>query len=67
MVDRAVDAVGYQAVDKDGSKEQPNIVLDQLIMVTRPTGGLVSTRVRNNSHVLNLTNCEGYSWTLCTQ
>ncbi|KAH0294193.1 GroES-like protein [Aureobasidium namibiae CBS 147.97] len=40
MVDRAVDAVGYQAVDKSGNKEQPNIVLDQLIMVTRPTGGL---------------------------
>jgi threonine dehydrogenase-like Zn-dependent dehydrogenase len=40
MVDRAVDAVGYQAVDKTGNKEQPNIVLDQLIMVTRPTGGL---------------------------
>lgn len=40
MVDRAVDAVGYQAVDKSGSKEVPNIVLDQLIMVTRPTGGL---------------------------
>lgn len=40
MVDRAVDAVGYQAVDKGGNKEQPNIVLDQLIMVTRPTGGL---------------------------
>lgn len=40
MVDRAVDAVGYQAVDKSGSKEQPNVVLDQLIMVTRPTGGL---------------------------
>lgn len=40
MVDRAVDAVGYQAVDKGGKKEQPNIVLDQLIMVTRPTGGL---------------------------
>ncbi|KAK3690611.1 hypothetical protein LTR37_019107 [Vermiconidia calcicola] len=40
MVDRAVDAVGYQAVDKEGSKEQPNVVLDQLIMVTRPTGGL---------------------------
>lgn len=39
MVDRAVDAVGYQAVDKEGSKEQPNVVLDQLIMVTRPTGG----------------------------
>jgi len=40
MVDRAVDAVGYQAVDKSGNKEQPNIVLDQLIMVTRATGGL---------------------------
>ncbi|KXT01402.1 hypothetical protein AC579_278 [Pseudocercospora musae] len=40
MVDRAVDAVGYQAVNKGGNKEQPNIVLDQLIMVTRPTGGL---------------------------
>lgn len=40
MVDRAVDAVGYQAVDKSGAKEQPNIVLDQLIHVTRPTGGL---------------------------
>lgn len=40
MVDRAVDAVGYQAVDKSGSKEKPNVVLDQLIMVTRPTGGL---------------------------
>ncbi|GAB7348098.1 hypothetical protein MBLNU459_g6123t1 [Dothideomycetes sp. NU459] len=40
MVDRAVDAVGYQAVDKSGNKEVPNIVLDQLIMVTRPTGGL---------------------------
>jgi threonine dehydrogenase-like Zn-dependent dehydrogenase len=40
MVDRAVDAVGYQAVDSSGNKEKPNIVLDQLIMVTRPTGGL---------------------------
>jgi threonine dehydrogenase-like Zn-dependent dehydrogenase len=40
MVDRAVDAVGYQAVDASGSTEKPNIVLDQLIMVTRPTGGL---------------------------
>ena len=27
-------------MDKDGSKEQPNVVLDQLIHVTRPTGGL---------------------------
>ena len=40
MVDRAVDAVGYQAVDPSGSKEQPSIVLEQCIMVTRPTGGL---------------------------
>ena len=40
MVDRAVDAVGYQAVNSSGSKEQPNIVLDQIIKVTRPTGGL---------------------------
>ena len=40
MVDRAVDAVGYQAVDKSGSKEKPNVVLDNLIRVTRPTGGL---------------------------
>ncbi|KAI9815244.1 MAG: hypothetical protein M1827_002724 [Pycnora praestabilis] len=40
MVDRAIDAVGYQAVDSSGSKEKPNIVLEQLIHVTRPTGGL---------------------------
>merc|ERR1711939_244782 len=40
MVDRAVDAVGYQAVDKGGQKEKPNVVLDNLIRVTRPCGGL---------------------------
>ncbi|KAI9830153.1 MAG: hypothetical protein M1819_005830 [Sarea resinae] len=40
MVDRAVDAVGYQAVDSSGSTEKPNVVLDALIRVTRPTGGL---------------------------
>lgn len=40
MVDRAVDAVGYQAVDQGGKKEKPNIVLENLIRVTRPTGGL---------------------------
>ena len=40
MVDRAVDAVGYQAVDKGGSKEVPNIVLENLIRVTRACGGL---------------------------
>ncbi|KAI7227515.1 S-glutathione dehydrogenase [Hortaea werneckii] len=41
MVDRAVDAVGYQAeAGGDSSKEQSNIILDQIIEVTRPTGGL---------------------------
>ncbi len=45
MVDRAVDCVGYQAVDSKGSKEQPNIVLDQLIMVTRATGGREYCRI----------------------
>lgn len=41
MVDRAIDAVGYQAVGsaKDAG-EVPNIVLEQCIMVTRPTGGI---------------------------
>lgn len=38
MVDRAVDAVGYQAAGK-GGKEEPSIVLEQCIFVTRPTGG----------------------------
>jgi hypothetical protein len=33
-----VDAVGYQAVDKGGQKEKPNVVLDNLIRVTRPCG-----------------------------
>lgn len=40
LVDRAVDAVGYQAVGATGDKEQPNIVLTNLIRVVRPTGGL---------------------------
>lgn len=40
MVDRAVDAVGYQAVNQGGSTEEPNIVLSQMIRVVRPTGGL---------------------------
>ena len=31
--------MGYQAVDSSGSKEKPNVVLDQLIKVT-PTGVL---------------------------
>jgi len=39
MVDRGVDAVGYQAVAKEG-KEVPNVVLESLIKVVRPTGGI---------------------------
>ncbi|MCY0898099.1 MAG: glutathione-independent formaldehyde dehydrogenase [Firmicutes bacterium] len=37
-VDRGVDAVGYQAVH--GDREVPNVVLDSLIRVVRPTGGI---------------------------
>ena len=40
MVDRAVDAVGYQATSGGSDQEVPNIVLEQIIAVTRPTGGL---------------------------
>jgi threonine dehydrogenase-like Zn-dependent dehydrogenase len=40
MVDKAVDAVGYQASDSDGKKEAPSAVLKACIKVTRPTGGL---------------------------
>lgn len=40
MVDRSVDAVGYQAVAKDGATEVPNIVLENMIRVTRACGGL---------------------------
>jgi len=40
MVDRSVDAVGYQAVIKGGQKEEPNIVLENMIKVTRACGGL---------------------------
>jgi threonine dehydrogenase-like Zn-dependent dehydrogenase len=40
MVDRAVDCVGYQAVDSSGKKEEPNIVLENMIRVTRACGGL---------------------------
>ena len=40
-VDRAVDAVGYQAVGAGpDAKEKPNTVLDSIVRVTRPTGGL---------------------------
>ena len=43
MVDRSVDAVGYQATGGKGTdetKEVPNMVLEQCIAVTRPTGGI---------------------------
>lgn len=40
MVDRSVDAVGYQAVGHAGSTEQPNVVLENMIRVTRACGGL---------------------------
>jgi hypothetical protein len=33
-------AVGYQATTSDGKTEQPNVVLEGLIRVVRPTGGL---------------------------
>ncbi|KAF9047684.1 hypothetical protein BJ165DRAFT_1467690 [Panaeolus papilionaceus] len=39
-VDRGVDAVGYQATSGNGKTEQPNIVLESLIRVVKPTGGL---------------------------
>ena len=38
MVDRAVDAVGYQAVEK--GHEVPNTVLSAMVRVVRATGGL---------------------------
>ncbi len=40
MLDRAVDAVGYQATTAGSDKEQPNIVLENMIKATRPCGGL---------------------------
>ncbi|KAI4601848.1 hypothetical protein KJ359_010713 [Pestalotiopsis sp. 9143b] len=40
MVDRSIDAVGYQAVGASGASEQPNIVLENMIRVTRACGGL---------------------------
>ena len=41
MVDRSIDAVGYQAVGSGKEAgEVPNVVLEQCIKVTRPTGGI---------------------------
>ncbi|TAQ84804.1 hypothetical protein B7494_g6862 [Chlorociboria aeruginascens] len=39
MVDRSIDAVGYQATGNEG-KEVPSTVLENCIKVTRPTGGI---------------------------
>ncbi|KAF7519704.1 hypothetical protein PCG10_009871 [Penicillium crustosum] len=39
-VDRSVDAVGYQAVDSSGSSEKANIILENMIRVTRACGGM---------------------------
>ncbi|KAJ7192708.1 hypothetical protein GGX14DRAFT_593997 [Mycena pura] len=39
-VDRGVDAVGYQATTGDGKTEVPNAVIEALVSVVRPTGGL---------------------------
>lgn len=43
MVDRSIDAVGYQASGMgkgEVSGEVPNVVLESCIRVTRPTGGI---------------------------
>ena len=40
MVDRSVDAVGYQATAGSADKEVPNVVLENMIKITRPCGGL---------------------------
>lgn len=50
-LDRAVDAVGYQAVDNSGSKEQPNIVLEQMIKAVRACGGLGIPGLSLNQHM----------------
>lgn len=39
-VDRSVDAIGYQAVDSSGSSEKANIILENMIRVTRACGGM---------------------------
>ncbi|KAJ5879312.1 Alcohol dehydrogenase superfamily zinc-type [Penicillium solitum] len=39
-VDRSVDAVSYQAVDSSGSSEKANIILENMIRVTRACGGM---------------------------
>jgi len=53
MVDRSVDAVGYQAVDSNGSSEKANIVLENMIRVTRACGGLGIPGLYVPRYVLN--------------
>src|SRR6201994_4907037 len=38
--DKGVDAVGYQAAARDGHREEPAAVLNQLVHTVRPTGAL---------------------------
>jgi glutathione-independent formaldehyde dehydrogenase len=38
--DKGVDAVGYQAADRAGDREEPAAVLNQLVQTVRPTGAL---------------------------
>ena len=62
MVDRSVDAVGYQAVTGGGGTEQPNIVLENMIRVTRACGGLGIPGLyvpRLDSHSRGKVVCEG--------
>lgn len=53
-VDRSVDAVGYQAVGSGGNKEEPNIVLENMIKVTRACGGLGIPGLYVPRYALNL-------------
>ncbi|KAH8116072.1 GroES-like protein [Phellopilus nigrolimitatus] len=39
-VDRGVDAVGYRATAADGKTDKPNAVLEALVDIVRPTGGI---------------------------
>jgi threonine dehydrogenase-like Zn-dependent dehydrogenase len=53
MVDRAVDAVGYQANDAAGKKEAPSAVLESCIKVVRACGGIgVSLNLIRHVHLL---------------
>jgi glutathione-independent formaldehyde dehydrogenase len=38
--DKGIDAVGYQATNQNGDREEPAAVLNQLVRTVRPTGAL---------------------------